>query len=143
MSTTSTDHPGQTTGGGKALIAGGISALLASACCLGPLVLIMLGISGAWIGSLTLLEPYQPWFMGAAAIAYLSALVNQRYTATQYALFSSLVTLPGRLIGGLSGFMVTGMGYGGFFIFSTLAAIPALLLFYWLKPRVKLADSAN
>ena len=72
MSTTSTDHPGQTTGGGKALIAGGISALLASACCLGPLVLIMLGISGAWIGSLTLLEPYNrgswgrrrlPWWL--------------------------------------------------------------------------------
>lgn len=82
-------------------------------------------------------------FLGAAAIAYLSALVNQRYTATQYALFSSLVTLPGKLIGGLSGFMVAGMGYGGFFIFSTLAAIPALLLFYWLKPRVKLAGSAN
>lgn len=73
MSTTSTDHPGQTTGGGKALIAGGFSALLASACCLGPLVLIMLGISGAWIGSLTLLEPYQPWFMGAAAIALVVA----------------------------------------------------------------------
>ena len=73
MSTTSTDHPGQTTGGGKALIAGGISALLASACCLGPLVLIMLGISGAWIGSLTLLEPYQPWFMGVAAIALVVA----------------------------------------------------------------------
>lgn len=73
MSTTSTDLPGQTTGGGKALIAGGISALLASACCLGPLVLIMLGISGAWIGSLTLLEPYQPWFMGAAAIALVVA----------------------------------------------------------------------
>jgi mercuric ion transport protein len=73
MSTTSTDHPGQTTGGGKALIAGGISALLASACCLGPLVLIMLGISGAWIGSVTLLEPYQPWFMGAAAIALVFA----------------------------------------------------------------------
>lgn len=73
MSTTSTDNLGETTGGGKALIAGGISALLASACCLGPLVLIMLGISGAWIGSLTLLEPYQPWFMGAAAIALVFA----------------------------------------------------------------------
>lgn len=82
-------------------------------------------------------------FLGAAAIAYLSALVNQRYTATQYALFSSLVTLPGKLIGGLSGFMVTGMGYGGFFIFSTVAAIPALLLFYWLKPRVQLVDSTK
>jgi len=73
MSTSSTDNPDQATGGGKALIAGGVSALLASACCLGPLVLIMLGISGAWIGSLTLLEPYQPWFMGAAAIALVVA----------------------------------------------------------------------
>jgi mercuric ion transport protein len=73
MSTSSTDNFGQTPGGGKALIAGGVSALLASACCLGPLVLIMLGISGAWIGSLTLLEPYQPLFVGAAAIALVFA----------------------------------------------------------------------
>ena len=82
-------------------------------------------------------------FLGAAAIAYLSALVNKRYTATQYALFSSLVTLPGKLIGGLSGFMVTGMGYSGFFIFSTVAAIPALLLFFWLKARVPLPDAGK
>ena len=40
------------------LAAGGIAALLASACCLGPLVLITLGISGAWIGNLVALEPY-------------------------------------------------------------------------------------
>lgn len=51
------------------LLAGGVAALLASTCCLGPLVLITLGISGAWISHLTLLEPYQPYFMGAAAIA--------------------------------------------------------------------------
>lgn len=79
-------------------------------------------------------------FLGAAAIAWLSALVNQHYTATQYALFSSLVTLPGKLIGGLSGFMVTGMGYSGFFIFSTVAAVPALLLFFWLKGRIRLEN---
>jgi mercuric ion transport protein len=55
--------------GGKALIAGGLSALFASACCLGPLVLLMLGVSGAWISSLTLLEPYQPLFIGVAIVA--------------------------------------------------------------------------
>lgn len=55
--------------GGRALIAGGLSALFASACCLGPLVLIMLGVSGAWISSLTLLEPYQPLFIGTAIVA--------------------------------------------------------------------------
>jgi len=52
-----------------ALIAGGLAALLASACCLGPLVLILLGVSGAWIGNLTALEPYRPYFIGAALIA--------------------------------------------------------------------------
>lgn len=79
-------------------------------------------------------------FLGTTAVAYLSALVNRHYTATQYALFSSLVALPGKLIGGLSGFMVTGMGYQGFFLFSVVAVIPALLLFFWLRPRVTLAD---
>lgn len=43
--------------------------MLASACCLGPLVLIMVGISGAWIGHMTALEPYQPFFVGASLLA--------------------------------------------------------------------------
>ncbi|CAN5319557.1 mercuric ion transporter MerT [soil metagenome] len=49
--------------------AGGvIGAVLASSCCIGPLVLVTLGASGAWIGALTALEPYQPWFAGATLI---------------------------------------------------------------------------
>lgn len=51
------------------LAAGGIAAILASACCLGPLVLITLGVSGAWIGNLTALEPYRPIFIGGALVA--------------------------------------------------------------------------
>ena len=51
------------------LLAGGIAALLASACCLGPLVLLALGFSGAWIASLTLLEPCRPVFIIAALLA--------------------------------------------------------------------------
>jgi mercuric ion transport protein len=61
------------TGGGGALLAGGLAAILASTCCLGPLVLITVGVSGAWIGNLTVLEPYQPYFIGAAVIALLLA----------------------------------------------------------------------
>ena len=53
----------------RALLAGGFAALLASTCCLGPLVLITLGFSGAWISKLTVLEPYQPIFIGAALVA--------------------------------------------------------------------------
>lgn len=51
------------------LFAGGLAAVLASACCLGPLVLVALGFSGAWIGNLTVLEPYRPLFIGAALVA--------------------------------------------------------------------------
>lgn len=47
--------------------AGGlIGAVLASSCCVLPLVLVSLGVTGTWIGSLTALEPYKPWFIAAA-----------------------------------------------------------------------------
>lgn len=55
--------------GRTALLAGGVAAILASTCCLGPLVLVAAGFSGAWIGNLTLLEPYRPLFIGAALLA--------------------------------------------------------------------------
>lgn len=55
--------------GRGALYAGGLAAILASTCCLGPLVLLMLGVSGAWIGTLTALEPYRPLFVAAAVVA--------------------------------------------------------------------------
>ena len=49
--------------------AGGVlGAVLASTCCIAPLVLLMLGISGAWIGTLTALEPYKPYFAGVALV---------------------------------------------------------------------------
>ncbi len=51
------------------LVAGGLAAVLASTCCLGPLILVALGFSGAWIGNLTVLEPYRPWFIGVALVA--------------------------------------------------------------------------
>lgn len=53
----------------SALVAGGIAAALASTCCLGPLVLVALGFSGAWIGNLTVLEPYRPAFISTALIS--------------------------------------------------------------------------
>lgn len=53
----------------KALAAGGISAILASACCLGPLVLVTMGFSGAWLGNFRVLEPYRPIFLSAATVA--------------------------------------------------------------------------
>lgn len=52
-----------------ALVAGGITAILASACCVAPLVLVMMGFGGAWLGNLAVLAPYRPIFLGAALIA--------------------------------------------------------------------------
>ena len=55
--------------GSAPLLVGGLAAILASTCCLGPLLLVALGFSGAWIGNLTLFEPYRPWLLGLALIA--------------------------------------------------------------------------
>jgi len=54
-------------GKGGLFAAGGIvGAVLASTCCILPLALVSLGVGGAWMGNLTALAPYQPWFAGAA-----------------------------------------------------------------------------
>ena len=60
-------------GGIGTLLVGGLAAILASTCCLGPLVLITLGFSGAWIANLTVLEPYRPVFIGVALVMLLVA----------------------------------------------------------------------
>ena len=55
------------------LFGGLVAGIAASACCVGPLVLLLLGFGGAWIGNLTALEPYRPIFIGIALIALLIA----------------------------------------------------------------------
>ena len=47
---------------------GAVGAILASSCCILPLVLLTIGVSGAWIGNLTALEPYKPYFAGVTLI---------------------------------------------------------------------------
>lgn len=61
-------NSGHRTGSGF-LAAGGVAAILASTCCLGPLILVLLGFSGAWIGNLSVLEPYRPMFLGITLVA--------------------------------------------------------------------------
>ena len=52
----------------KQLWAGALAAIVGSLCCVAPLVLLTLGISGAWIGQLTALEPYRPIFVGVMLV---------------------------------------------------------------------------
>jgi len=65
---------------------------------------------------------------GTAFIAYLSSLANKNYTATQYALFSSLMTLPGKFISGFSGWVVDVAGYMEFFMVAAGLGLPAIIL---------------
>jgi len=68
--------------GSRFLIAGMLAALGSSACCVGPLVLLVLGISGSWIGSLTALEPYRPIFIGLTLL-FLTGASHRLYLARQ------------------------------------------------------------
>lgn len=54
---------------GKTMAAAIVSGVGASLCCVGPLVLVMLGVGGTWVGSLTRLEPVRPLFIGVTVLA--------------------------------------------------------------------------
>ena len=69
---------------------------------------------------------------GSAFIAYLSSLTNRAYTATQYALFSSLMLLPAKFIGGFSGDIVDAYGFVSFFIYTAMIGFPAIILILYL-----------
>ncbi|SDO99544.1 AmpG family muropeptide MFS transporter [Desulforhopalus singaporensis] len=71
-----------------------------------------------------------------AFVAYLSSLTNISFTATQYAIFSSLMTLLPKLFGGYSGVMVSGLGYSGFFLLTAVLGIPVMFLVWLVHKRV-------
>jgi len=89
----------------------------------GNLLVLTLVISGE---NLTL------GMLGPPTVAFLSSLVNRQHTATQYALLSSLVNLPGKLLGFFAGGIATATGYGGYFVITVLAVLPSMMLFAWL-----------
>ena len=78
------------------------------------------------------------FFIGLSATAfdaYLMALCNASFSATQYAVLSSMTTIGGKLLGASSGAMVTVIGWPLFFITTSLVAIPSLLLLLYAVPR--------
>jgi MFS transporter, PAT family, beta-lactamase induction signal transducer AmpG len=73
---------------------------------------------------------------GTSLIAFLSSLTSPKYTATQYALFSSLYTMPGKLFfEGTSGFVVEAVDYPLFFTYTAMLSLPALIMLWWLVRR--------
>ena len=81
-----------------------------------------------WLAVVISADNISGGFAATSFVAYLSSLTNRAYTATQYALFSSLMTLPGKFISGFSGLIVDGYGYIYFFVFAAAIGIPAILL---------------
>ena len=71
--------------------------------------------------------------MGTAAyVAYMASLTNKKFTATQYALLSSLMGVPRVFMAAPTGYMAEGFGWCNFFLFCTVIALPGLLLLYWV-----------
>ena len=79
-------------------------------------------------------------FAGAAFVVYLSALTSIKFTATQYALFSSLMLLLPKVLAGYSGAIVDQMGYANFYIFTAIIGIPVLLLIIWIAKIAPVKD---
>lgn len=70
---------------------------------------------------------------GVVVVAYLSALCNLSFTATQFALLSAAASVVGRLITGTSaGAMIESLGYVNFYLFTTAIALPGVLLYYYM-----------
>lgn len=79
----------------------------------------------------------------AAFVAFLSSLTSVSFTAVQYAIFSSLMTLLPKVLGGYSGSIVDGIGYPGFFVFTTLIGIPVVLLVRLAGRRLAIGEQAR
>ncbi|GAB3371666.1 MFS transporter [Spongiibacter taiwanensis] len=73
----------------------------------------------------------------AAFVAWLSSLTNVSFTATQYAVFSSLMTLFPKLLGGYSGVVVETVGYSNFFLLASLLGVPVMVLIAFVARRLK------
>ena len=80
---------------------------------------------------------------GAAFVAFLSALTNIKFTAVQFAIFTSLMTLLPKATGGYAGAMVDALGYPQFFILTTALGIPAVILAWMTRKRVSLESPSS
>ncbi|TDJ42319.1 MAG: MFS transporter [Gammaproteobacteria bacterium] len=82
-------------------------------------------------------------FTGTVFIAYLSSLTNVSYTATQYALFTSLMVLPGKILSGFSGVVVDAVGWINFFLYASLMGIPAIMLALMVSKQMQVQLDTN
>lgn len=110
------------------------------------LLFAQLAMTGKSLSGLALVisaDNFSGGLAGSAFIAYLSRLTNTAYTATQYALFSSLMTLGPSVIAGFSGVIVGSYGYVSFFVYASVMGVPAILLVLYLMRRMNVDKIQN
>ncbi|GAA4815096.1 MFS transporter [Sphingosinicella ginsenosidimutans] len=100
------------------------------------------GHSNAGLAGAIGFENFASGIGGVVVVAYFSALTDLRYTASQYALISAAASVVGRLLTGTTaGAMVNAIGFVDFYWFTTIVALPGILLFWWMS-RSGLVDSS-
>jgi PAT family beta-lactamase induction signal transducer AmpG len=82
-------------------------------------------------------------FAGTVLVAYMSSLTSHGFSATQYALLSSLANLPGKLLALATGSIVEAWGYVAFFVLSAVSLVPTLVLLAWLWRRIGAAPGGG
>ena len=120
-------------GTGRALVITGVLQMLSN------LMYVALYAAGRDIGMLYAqvgVENFTDGLADAAFVAYLTSLTNRAFSATQYALLSSLAAVPLRFLGAWSGQMAEGLGWTNFFLLTTVAALPALCIMLWLLKKL-------
>ncbi|OOW14780.1 AmpG family muropeptide MFS transporter [Acinetobacter sp. MF4640] len=93
--------------------------------------------SSNWLYFAIIVDNLASGLAGAAFIAFLSSLTSVSFTAVQYAIFSSLMTLTPKILGGYSGTIVSNIGYPNFFLLTTLIGIPILILVIWVAKLLR------
>ena len=132
--------------GGVLVVRYGVMRMLLA----GAIIVIATNLLFAWLAGQ---EPLVIWLIlvvgadnlagglaGTVFIAYLSSLTNRAYTATQYALFSSIMLLLPKFIGGFSGVVVDATNYPVFFLYAAALGIPSVLLILLLMKKDKVMD---
>ena len=102
--------------------------------------LAVAGHSNAGMAGAIGFENFSSGVGGVTVVAYFSALTDLRFTAAQYALISAAASVVGRLLSGTTaGAMIEAMGYPAFYLFTTIIALPGILIF-WLMARTGLVE---
>ena len=120
-----------------------LGAVLSAATNLMFMVLAQVGYDMTWLYIVISADNLSAGIASAAFVAFLSSLTNISFTAMQFAIFTSLMTLLPKLLGGYSGSMVDAMGYPGFFMLTAILGLPVLLLIIITARRFEIREHAQ